>query len=82
MNEHTIPFEELIRKRDSGRCCPVLEQEPKSKRLLLYLCALARPIKALYCFIGIVLKAVISTCLSIAKLILCLIALMILLAVL
>ena len=82
MTEHTIPFEELIKKRDSSSRCHVFEQEPEQNRLLLVICALARPVKAVCCFIGIVLKAVISTCLSIAKLILCLIALMILLAVL
>lgn len=82
MIERTIPFEELIKKRDNDRCYPSCEQELEPNKLLLFLCALAKHTKAALCFIGIVLQAIISTCVSIVKFILCLMALLLLLAVL
>lgn len=85
MTEHSIPFELLIKKRDNERRCPSCELEQEQNILLLFFCTLfrtlAKSIKAIFCFVGIFLKAVISTCFGIVKLILCLAALLILLVV-
>ena len=82
MNEHTIPFETLIKKREVERYYPSCEQEPGPNRLLRFSGALFKCIKAVFRFSGIVLSAVFSTCLSVIKYAGCLIALILLLAVL
>ena len=86
MTEHTVPFELLIKKRDNERRCPSCEPEQEQNILLLVFCTLfrtlAKSIKVILCFFGIVLQAVISTCFGIVKLIFCLTALLVLLAVL
>ena len=82
MIERTIPFEELIKKRDNDRCYPSCEQELEPNKLLLFVCSLAKYIKAAFRFICIAVQAIISACVSIVKFILCLMALLLLLAVL
>ena len=71
MTEHTMPFELLIKKRDNERRCPSCEPEQEQNILLLVFCTLfrtlAKSIKVILCFFGIVLQAVISTCFGIVK---------------
>ena len=69
MNEHSIPFEVLIKKRDDLRRYPTCEQEMQTSFLLLFLCSFARGIKSVLHFAGALLQAVFHTCLSIVKVI-------------
>lgn len=56
MNGHSIPFEELIKKRDNAdRRYPACEQEDEPNILLLLLCSLFKWLKELICFAGTVL---------------------------
>ena len=69
MNEHSIPFEMLIKKRDSYRSYPsypTCEQETETNRLLLFLCAFLQGLKSVFSFVGGMLRELFHTALFIA----------------
>ena len=64
----TMPFEELIKKRDTAPRYPQWEQEPEQSFLLLFLYALAKGLKGALGIIGGVLKGLALALIWAAKL--------------